>query len=249
MSYRVCVALQVKSDNLEENQVLIKRSLELKPDLIELRWDYIKNKDSIKPDLIKALIDAIKPEIPVICTFRSSSEGGLMQTSDEVRKIIIQTLISEKPNFLDIEMRNPDPFLKEIIDLAVKNGVKLIFSYHDFQKTPSFEEGKDIMMSFFRKLGMLCTHKTDKTGPFIYKLIFSATAFEDNFIPIKLCKFYSKLGEDRNIISFCMGDLGIFSRIFCVKYGSYLTFASIEEATAPGQIRLDKLREAHQILI
>ena len=45
-----------------------------------------------------------------------------------------------------------------------------------------------------------------------------------------------------------MGDLGNFSRIACVKAGSFLTFASIGDITAPGQIRIEKIREFLQLL-
>jgi 3-dehydroquinate dehydratase len=40
-----------------------------------------------------------------------------------------------------------------------------------------------------------------------------------------------------------MGDLGVFSRIFCLKAGSFLTYGSINENTAPGQIRIEEFRK------
>ncbi len=40
-----------------------------------------------------------------------------------------------------------------------------------------------------------------------------------------------------------MGELGIFSRIMCTLAGSFLTYASFEEKTAPGQLNIKKMRE------
>ena len=45
-----------------------------------------------------------------------------------------------------------------------------------------------------------------------------------------------------------MGTLGIFSRILCVLNGSFLTYGSIDEKTAPGQIDITNLREALNVL-
>ena len=45
-----------------------------------------------------------------------------------------------------------------------------------------------------------------------------------------------------------MGELGIFSRITCVKFGSLLTYGSLEDKTAPGQINIEKIREIHKLL-
>jgi len=44
-----------------------------------------------------------------------------------------------------------------------------------------------------------------------------------------------------------MGELGIFSRIACVLTGSFLTYASLEEKTAPGQINIDEMREIYHL--
>ena len=44
-----------------------------------------------------------------------------------------------------------------------------------------------------------------------------------------------------------MGATGIFSRIMCVTVGSFLTYASIEEKTAPGQLPIDELREIYKL--
>ncbi|MFX1589330.1 MAG: type I 3-dehydroquinate dehydratase, partial [Promethearchaeota archaeon] len=78
------------------------------------------------------------------------------------------------------------------------------------------------------------------------KLIFTAQKFEDNLIPLKLCKELSH--SNQKIISFCMGSLGIFSRLMCVLTGSFLTYASLEEKTASGQLNIRKMREIFGIL-
>ena len=50
------------------------------------------------------------------------------------------------------------------------------------------------------------------------------------------------------VISFCMGELGIISRILYKRFGSYLTFASLRtgKESAPGQINIHELLNTYQ---
>lgn len=248
MSYKICVALQVKTGNVDENKALIDKALQSKPDLIELRWDYIDSIEHLTEGFVNALLDHIQPDIPVISTFRATSEGGQTQIDEDQRFEILKMLMSAQPQYLDIEMRTDPGFLRTVCQNSFSKKIKIIFSYHDFEKTPAIEEAKNIIQNFLKSLVTVTTMNTDKSGLFLYKVIFNATKFEDNFVPIKLCKFFTKQGEDRNIICFCMGETGVFSRLMSVKYGSFLTYASVAEGTAPGQVHIDKIREFHQIM-
>jgi len=249
MAYKICVAVQIRTGNFEENKALIDNALSSEPDIIELRLDYIGDSSLITKEFITNLLADVQPKISVILTLRDKSEGGHLEIAAETRIEIIKMLIREKPDYLDIEMNTDPQLMREIIQLASYCKIKLIFSYHDFEKTPSLEDGKDIITNFLRRLVTFSTQITDKSGPFIYKTVFTANSFDDNLVPIKMNRFFTKMGEDRNVICFCMGDQGIFSRIMCVKAGSLFTYGSIENATAPGQINVKKIREMHQLLI
>ena len=48
---------------------------------------------------------------------------------------------------------------------------------------------------------------------------------------------------DRPIITMSMSGLGQHQRISCEVFGSCLTFGSVKEASAPGQIEVGKLKE------
>ena len=248
MTSKICAAVQINSGNIEVNKVLFEKILKFEPDLLELRLDYIEDSSFLTKDFITNLLAEIQPKIPVILTLREKSEGGYLDIEPERRFDIIKMLIKAKPDYIDIEMNTPPQTMREIINLAVYNKIKIICSYHDFEKTPSLEDGKEIITDFLRRLVTFCTQITDKSGPFIYKTIFKANSFEDNYVPLKMCKFFTKMGEDRNVICFSMGEYGAFSRIMCVKAGSSFTYGSIDQATAPGQMTVKKIREMHQLL-
>ncbi len=238
MAYKICVALQIKSGDLKENEELIREALNAAPDLIELRLDYIEKIEYFTEVFIKSLLNLIQPSISVIITLRDSSEGGQMEIDKDKRINLIKMLIRCQPQYLDVEMSTEKQDLEEIIKLADQNNVKLILSCHNFEKTPSFEDCTKIIENLSKRIKNI--------ERFILKTIFTAQKFEDNFIPLKICREYSQ--KKQEIISFCMGEEGIFSRILCVKFGSAFTYASIAESTASGQININTIREVIKLL-
>lgn len=236
MNFKICLALPIQTDNLAENQKLITRSLETSPDLIELRLDYLKDGESINDNFINALFKLIPSKIPIIATLRDNNEGGHLFLDIDNKTKIILDLISFKPDFLDIEMKTESNLITTIIKTAQQNNVKLIFSYHNFTETPDLKEILDFVQKFQKQYQI--------SRESIVKLIFMAQKFEDNFIPLELCKRL----ETVKIISFCMGEIGLLSRIMSAKLGSLWTYGSLSELTAPGQISIEKIRKIYQLL-
>ena len=246
MKYNICVPIPVKSVNISDIAPTIRNVIKLNPNLIELRFDYINDVQNITRNFVINLLNRIQPKIPVICTLRDYSEGGQVKTDANERIQILKLIIESKPEYIDIEINSVDTILSEIIPFASNNKVSLIFSSHDFEKTPSYIEASNILENFMNKLKneFLIDQKTVERS--IFKLIFTAQSFEDNFIPLQLCKLQSS--NKLSLISFCMGDLGLFSRILCIFSNSFLTYSSFKEKTAPGQINISALRKILTLL-
>ncbi|MBA7485400.1 3-dehydroquinate dehydratase [subsurface metagenome] len=101
-------------------------------------------------------------------------------------------------------------------------------------------------LAYKNKLAHECSIDLDKMGESVFKLIFTPQKFEDNLNILKFCRTFSQDGK--KIVCFAMGELGIFSRIMCVKFGSLWTYGSLRDKTAPGQININTLREMYQLL-
>lgn len=247
MKYNICVPIPVKFARISEVKPIIDKAIKSKPNLIELRFDFINNVQTLSADFVRDLLSIIHPYAPVIFTFRDSSEGGQIKINQRERFKLLKMFIETKPNYIDIEMNTEENILGEIINLASQNGVNIIFSYHNFEITLTFDEAIKLIQNFDEKLikGLSIEPKILEDN--IYKVIFTAQTFEDNLMPLRLCKEFSN--SNQKIISFCMGKLGIFSRINCVLAGSFLTYASLEEKTAPGQINIKKMREIYNLLL
>ncbi|MFX0042187.1 MAG: type I 3-dehydroquinate dehydratase [Candidatus Hodarchaeota archaeon] len=246
MKSNICVAIPIKTNNYDENSLLIKKVLDEKPDFIELRFDFINDVENLTRELGSSLLNLVPPNISTIFTFRNNSEGGQIKLDKKERLKIIENLLEAQPGFIDIEMNSDKEVLNHVINLAIKNKVNLIFSYHDFEKTSSYKEALELILRFEDKLINRLIINANIVEKSIYKVIFTAQRFEDNLIPINICQYFSK--NNKKIISFCMGEIGIFSRIICVKHGSFMTYCSLYEKTAPGQIAIEKLREFYDLL-
>ena len=246
MKYKICIAIPIKSDNLNLNKQIIESALEKSPDLIEFRFDYINEAELITHSLLKDLMNIIPPKIPKIFTFRRKQEGGQYNLNIHKRLEVLRHLIEVKPDYLDIEINSESEVLKSLIDLAYDNKVKLIFSYHDFEKSITYEEIAEILTRFDEKLKNELFIDLHKINGSIFKVIITAQVFDDNVKVLNLCKKLSQ--QDKKFICFAMGEVGMFSRILCVEFGSLWTYGSHEERTAPGQIKIEKIREVHQLL-
>ena len=246
MKYKICVVIPIKSADLNVNKQLIETALEKSPDLIEFRFDYINEAKFITPSLLKELMAVIPSKIPIIFTFRGKQEGGQYNLRLNESLDVLRHLIEVKPDYVDIEINSESEVLKNLIDLAYDNKVKLIFSYHDFEKLVTYEETTEILNRFDEKLKHELSIDGDKIKESIFKIISTAQVFDDNVQVLNVSKKLSQ--QNKKFVCFAMGDVGLLSRILCIKFGSLWTYGSLEEQTAPGQIKIEKIREIHQLL-
>jgi len=193
-----------------------------------------------------------------ICVAVPITSGDLERNEE-----VLKNVLDENPEFVelrfdyieDIQQITPI-FVKSLLDL-IESQTKAIFTFRDFSEGGQIElaiserlkiiqEGVKIIEKFKEELVNNYAVDFISIKKIIFKLIFTAQRFEDNIIPMKICKDLLEKNKDKNVISFCMGELGIFSRIMCVIAGSFLTYASLEERTAPGQINIRKMSEILQ---
>ncbi len=187
-------------------------------DIMEIRLDYLKN-----PDLRSILERRTRP---VIVTNRPVREGGKFNGSEEERIEILKLAIRLQADFVDIEHDSIHYIRK---DAAHRVPTRIIVSYHNFRETP------DDLNTIYRKLSSCDAD--------IVKIVTYANDITDNI------KIYRLLRQAQlPLISFCMGEYGVISRILYKKFGGYLTFASLQKGkeSAPGQISIHELLHVYQ---
>ena len=189
-----------------------------KADIMELRIDYIKNLD------LTRLLKEKKKKI--IVTNRKKNEGGCFEGSEEERINTLKKSISLGADFIDIELSSGEKAIKELS--KSKKDTKIILSYHNFEETPENLE------EIYKKIKAF--------SPDIVKIVTFANLSKDNLA------IFNFLKNKKRIISFCMGEKGTPSRILYKKFGSFLTFASLEKSkeSAPGQLTFDEMKNIYR---
>jgi 3-dehydroquinate dehydratase-1 len=244
LKIKICGSIPINTCNIKDNLLMLRNGIEKSPDFIELRFDYLNDIKNLTTSHLKSLLD--NSDIPLIFTIRKPSEGGHLVIGETERNFIIKQFILVKPDYIDIEIKNDLEFLRKTIPILLENNIGLIFSYHDFEKTPSIRD----MKSLVEKAKSILIRDLDIPFGFfkniIFKFIFMAKSFEDNYFALKLNKEISN--KDQKIISFCMGEIGFLSRLLCVKTGAFMTYASLVKKTAPGQISIENMRKIYDVV-
>lgn len=187
-------------------------------ELVELRLDWLGH----IPDLSRLLKD--RPT-PVIVTCRRGQDKGLWKGDEATRQTILREAIAQhKVEYIDLE--------EDIAGSIPRYGTtKRIISYHDFEETPL-----DAQLEAIHK--RMCKHDPD-----IIKIVTTAHTPADSIRMLKLVK-ESKIPT----VGFCMGELGVFSRILCGKFGSPFTYATFnkDRQMAPGQLSFEDMKRIYR---
>lgn len=206
-------------------------------DLVELRIDYlreVKNKESLCETLSE--VRKVLGDIPVLCTFRTVSEGGeTMATEQEYEEILVSSIQTRSIDLIDVEFFRGMELFKKIVSEAHKNNIYVVASNHDFTKTPA----RDEMVS---RLMMM-----EKNGADIAKIAVMPKDRED-VLTLLSTSSIAKTCMDIPVIAISMGKIGLLSRLSGELFGSCVTFGVGKQASAPGQIAAGKLREILELL-
>ncbi|UOR10220.1 type I 3-dehydroquinate dehydratase [Halobacillus amylolyticus] len=208
------------------------------PDIIEWRADYFENLDD-ESKVIDALnkISDIAGGVPLLFTIRSAAEGGQKIALNEKDKLNLLKLLvgTGSIDFVDYELDNNEDDIKYLRKITNNHDIKLIFSYHNFEQTPSvetiFEIGRQAenYQADMVKISVMPKNMDDVL------VLLEATQAINKHIKIP-------------VVSISMGEYGSISRMFGWKFGSAITFGIGEQSSAPGQIPVEDLRSVINII-
>lgn len=214
----------------------------LKADLVEWRIDFFAGYEKEIVSLIKELKQTLA-EKQLIVTLRTVNEGGEENGSRfDYGALLTEIAESGTADYIDVEIRRSREMVEDIIRAAKKTGTKVIGSYHDFEKTPPFNEMVAVLTEA-QKLGadigkLACMPSAEETQ-----------GREDAARLLAATEEMKKRYPDFPLITMSMGEYGKDSRRYGGLYGSEVSFACAGKGTedpvpsAPGQIPLDELNE------
>ena len=209
-----------------------------KPDLLEWRVDFFERiADTAEVLAASEAVRQAADGIPILFTRRSLREGGHPIPLTEAQVLALYEAVARSGNVdaMDFEMGNAPADVAQARALTRAQGLPLVLSFHDFQQTPPTAElearfaqaqalGADVA-----KVAVMPQSLAD-----VHRLL-GATLQASASLPIP-------------VISMAMGALGAVSRVCGGVFGSALTFAVGSTASAPGQMPIEDVRAALEVL-
>ncbi|MDV6234051.1 type I 3-dehydroquinate dehydratase [Leptospira ellisii] len=201
-------------------------------DRIEIRLDLF-SPSAIRTNLTEQIerLDA-----RCIFTYRQSGDTDQIAASSE-KDIDFNTLvetIDPKKHYLDLELNRSN----DLLESFAERGFGLVRSVHKFDGILNRTEIENWIANDPFVDGR---KKYFGTLPLVYKFaVFPGTVSE-------MTDFLSSIGQVANkfkksnilLAGICMGPMGVVSRIFPERFGSYFTYCCLTEPKAPGQVDLE----------
>ena len=216
------ICASVIGNSLESMEDGSERALVQGADVLEIRLDKLKQSKGWK--------DLLKKEIPVIATNRSQKEGGHFEGKERERIEILREAMENGADCIDIELSAEEGARNRIVEEAGKKGIATIMSFHDFDKVPRIK-------TMIEK-----AERMEDFGCDMAKIIGFANEADES---IRMLDFLIRSSKEVEIpvIAFAMGKEGRFTRVASSLLGSPITYASVEEKAAPGQIDLPTMKK------
>lgn len=206
-------------------------------DCLEIRADFCSDVHDAQAMVVlsKAVTDA-SPNNPVLFTLRSESQGGKVTLSSEEYAALNKAIIQAKAaDMVDIEIGIGEEAVRELCDLARECGVVAVVSHHDFSGTPDTAD-MVVMLRRMEQLGAgICKIATMANTPGEALRLLSATEVFARVSTVPL-------------LTMAMGAQGSITRLTGELFGSSMTFCSLQAASAPGQVPIDRARRLMQEL-
>lgn len=196
-------------------------------DIIEWRADFLPKEAILQ--VAPAIFEKFAGR-ELLFTLRTRAEGGEIDLdSAEYVQIIKDVAQLYQPEYIDFEYFSHKDVFEEMLDFP-----NLVLSYHNFQETP------DNMMEILSELTSLT--------PKVVKVSVMAHTAQDVLDLMNFTRGFKTLNPEQEYVTISMGKVGKVSRITSDVTGSSWSFASLDEASAPGQISLSSMKKIREIL-
>ena len=198
------------------------RAFDMGANILEIRFDYVSiNRFS------EAVAEVRPFKAKCIYTLRKASQGGKFSGSEMKRLGYLRELASQLPMMIDVEYETlqEHPEIGSFID-SLK--VPILLSWHDFISTPAEKELSELLI-------LMSSYSNN------IKVVTMANSVDDT---LRVLSLYKSINRSVNLIAFCMGDIGIVSRVFCAFQSNCpFIYAALDRPVAPGQITIEQMEK------
>jgi 3-dehydroquinate dehydratase-1 len=207
-------------------------------DVIEFRVDYldIALDKALLAKVTRGVAEAA-PTKPILVTFRTKAEGGITAVDDAAYADLYSAVLTEgRADLIDVELMREEGVVRRLVAEAHRASVPVVMSNHDFHATAPAEE---------------LVSRLQRMQAFDADILKIATMPQDAGDVLKLLTatwVMSSQHTDRPLITMSMAGKGVISRLTGELFGSAATFGMVGQASAPGQLALDDLKGALELI-
>lgn len=185
---------------------------------VELRLDWLSDDREIRRFLRK--LGAAHPRAILLATCRRREAGGHYRGTIAQQLLHLAEALRAGCKWFDLEIESASKCPRELLDVLLGEGRQMI-SAHFFRGMPKDPE------KIVRQLS--------SSPPDAIKIAAQCSSLADGLRLLRLTR------ARRNLVAIPMGEVAIPLRILAHRQGSALSYAPIENPTAPGQISLSEM--------
>ncbi len=203
-------------------------------DMVEWRLDLFAQYRS-QGKLLEGLgLLGLRPRHPVLATNRPKEQGGVFEGGELQRIEMLKRAVDAGAEWVDLE----DGATKETLEWFREKGTRILLSHHDFTATPDAGALHGIVERMARR------------GVDAVKIVTFAHNAQDNLRVLELIPF-GKREWGVDVLAFCMGPLGRWSRPVSLLLGSPWTYVQLpgRPGSAPGQFIPSEIRALWEALL
>ncbi len=198
-------------------------------DMAEWRIDHFAGDEEQIPKVIETLKGMLDDK-KLIVTLRTTDEGGEDNGDKFDYFSVVEGIISQDvADYVDIEIDKLADGHMDIFDKYSDRKIKIIGSYHDFEKMP---EEKFIV----DKLAQI-----KDAGCEVGKIACMAETQNEAGMMLSATQLFKDDNPDYPVATMAMGKAGYLTRLYGGLYGSSITFATLGKASAPGQRSVEEV--------
>lgn len=236
---RCAICVPIVGPTVEDILSQVKEAVKAKVDLIELRPDmWMKCSNISEDEYIPTIVTFVEEvyskvaDMPVLFTWRTIGEGGETPLcSDNYIKLLQAIVDQDLVQAIDVELFAYTEEIGSVMKQAHQQGIQTVMSYHNFQSTPDIETLH------------VYAERMVSVGAQVIKFALMPTTNDDVLSVLQFTKELTERYPELPRITMSMGQLGQMTRTCGHVFGNCLTFGTLGQASAPGQVEVAVLKE------
>lgn len=198
---------------------------------VELRLDWLKSERELRVFLIRLGRAKLSRRVTLIATCRRTDAGGHCAKGVAGQLAVLRRAIAAGCQWIDLEIESVQASARFTRELCTA-GARRILSFHDFGKTPKKSE--------LARLSKRLERNAQTAGFEAVKIATRCNSIAESLRVLTLAH------GKRNVIAVPMGEIATPVRILALRERSALAYASVELATAPGQIPIAEMSKLYR---